>query len=266
MSDDPGNLIRAAKQLIETERLFGADFLPARRNPLPEEASQQGAMSAVGMRNGEEHADEGGAAPRMTPQQKAAALNELDASEVRPCSRCGLRAGCGQTVFGEGNPDAALVFVGEGPGAEEDRQGRPFVGQAGELLTKMIAAMGLRRQDVYICNIVKCRPPGNRTPMPDEVAACIGHLIRQLEIIRPKVIVAFGNPATQNLLNTKVGITRLRGLWQKLPILGEGLGGTPVMPTFHPAFLLRQYTQDHRQKVWDDLQKVMDLLGLKKRR
>ena len=235
MADGPGKLLKTARQLLETESLCGSDFLPAGRNPLP------------------------------VPATSTAALHDLDANEVRPCNRCGLRSGCRQTVFGEGDPDARIVFVGEGPGEEEDRQGRPFVGRAGELLNKMIGAMGVRRQDVYICNVVKCRPPGNRPPTPEEAIACRSHLVRQLQIIRPKVIVTLGNPATQNLLNTTVGITRLRGQWQRLPIIAEGLEGTPVMPTFHPAFLLRQYSQDNRQKVWDDLRKVMDLLGLKAR-
>ncbi|HUU59845.1 MAG TPA: uracil-DNA glycosylase, partial [Phycisphaerae bacterium] len=115
----------------------------------------------------------------------------------------------------------------------------------------------------YICNIVKCRPPNNRAPAPEEAAACWGYLVRQLEILRPKVIVTLGNPATKALLGTTIGITRLRGTWQRLPDIGDGLGGTPVMPTFHPAYLLRQYTPDNRRKVWSDLQQVMDLLGLK---
>ena len=130
----------------------------------------------------------------------------------------------------------------------------------------MIEAMGLRRQDVYICNILKCRPPGNRTPGPEEVECCWGFLVRQLQIIRPKVIVALGNPATQALLDTRVGITRMRGNWQQLPLIGQNLAGIPVMPTFHPAYLLRQYTQDNRKQVWSDLQQVMDLLGLRRRK
>jgi DNA polymerase len=154
------------------------------------------------------------------------------------------------------------VFVGEAPGVEEDRTGRPFVGRAGELLTKMIHAMGLRREDVYICNVLKCRPPENRTPSPQEAECCWPFLVRQLQIIQPRVVVSMGNPATKALLNTRVGITRLRGSWQQLPMIGEGLAGIPVMPTFHPAFLLRSYTPDNRRKVWDDLKKVMTALGL----
>ncbi|MHC4981842.1 MAG: uracil-DNA glycosylase [Planctomycetota bacterium] len=194
---------------------------------------------------------------------KAKALEDLEASEVRNCRRCGLCGGRTNTVFGEGHPDADVVFIGEGPGHEEDLTGRPFVGRAGELLTKMIQAMGLRREDVYICNIIKCRAPNNRSPNPEEVAACMGHLISQLQVIQPQVIVTLGNPATQALLQTRTGITRLRGQWQALPLIGEGLQGTAVMPTFHPAYVLRQYTEDVRGKVWSDLQEVMAKLGLR---
>jgi DNA polymerase len=122
--------------------------------------------------------------------------------------------------------------------------------------------MGLSRRDVFICNVVKCRPPNNRTPSPEEVAACWGYLVRQLQVIAPKCIVTLGNPATKALLNTRTGITRMRGTWVALGEIGEGLTGTPVMPTFHPAYVLRQYTPENRRKVWSDLQQVMDLLGL----
>jgi len=253
MSDQREQLARAARQLIAIEELFGGQFLPAERNPLPE-IEPAGASSAV-------EPAEGAAA--MGPQQKTEALEAIDAGEVRGCQKCRLCQSRTHTVFGEGNPDADLVFVGEGPGQEEDRTGRPFVGRAGELLTKMIRAMGLTRPDVYICNMVKCRTPQNRPPTPDEVDACWDYLIRQLQILQPKVIVTLGNPATQGLLNTRTGITKLRGTWQKLPNIGEGLWGIPVMPTFHPAYLLRQYSLDNRRKVWNDLQQVMAFLGLK---
>ncbi len=236
MGDESEKLARAAKQLIETEELFGS-YIPSGENPLPE--------------------------PRaMTAGEKAEALEKINAEEVQNCTSCGLSSGRNKTVFGEGDPDADLVFVGEGPGRDEDLSGKPFVGRAGELLTKMVGAMGITRKDVYICNIIKCRPPGNRAPNSDEVAACWDYLIRQLQIIRPKVIVTLGNPATQNLLHTRTGITRLRGQWQSLGLIGDGLEGTPVMPTFHPAFVLRQYTPDNRKKAWSDLQQVMEKLGL----
>lgn len=252
MSSTPSDPIAVARQILAIEELFGgAEFLPALRNPLPlPEVSPAVAGGAPR------------AAEELSPDEKAQALKAMNEREVMGCTKCSLSQGRTNTVFGEVNPDAALVFVGEGPGADEDRTGRPFVGRAGELLTKMIHAMGLTRDDVYICNIVKCRPPGNRAPAPEEVQACWSYLIRQLQIIRPKAIVTLGNPATQNLLQTREGITRLRGQWQKLPDLGEGLAGIPVMPTFHPAYVLRQYTVENRQKVWSDLQIVMGLLGL----
>ena len=256
MSDEREGLLRAAKQLIETDELLGGSFTPAVSNPLPACEVSEGAPPSPSAGRAEPSAE-------LDPADKAAALKELDEREVRKCTRCALCEARTRTVFGEGDPNADLVFVGEGPGQEEDRQGRPFVGRAGELLTKMIVAMGLSRERVFICNMVKCRPPGNRTPSPDEVQACWGYLVRQLQIIRPKVIVTMGNPATQNLLDTRTGITRLRGQWQELPDIGEDLAGTPVMPTFHPAYLLRQYTKDNRQRVWSDLQAVMEKIGLK---
>ena len=166
--------------------------------------------------------------------------------EIGDCRRCKLCEGRTHIVFGVGDPHAKLMFVGEGPGADEDAQGEPFVGRAGQKLNEMIRAIGLDRKDVYIANVVKCRPPGNRDPEPDEVATCSPFLYRQIEAIAPKVIVALGSPATKTLLQTKVGITALRGKW------GD-FRGIPVMPTFHPAFLLRQYTLLNRQAVFDDL-------------
>jgi DNA polymerase len=154
-------------------------------------------------------------------------------------------------VFGEGNAEARVVFVGEGPGAEEDRTGRPFVGRAGELLNKIIASVGWRREDVYICNVVKCRPPGNREPQMEEVASCRPFLERQLRSIHPKVIVTLGKPATSTLLGRTVAITKMRGIWHEWE-------GIPLMPTYHPAYLLRSYTRETRQAVWDDLRAVRD--------
>ncbi len=202
-------------------------------------------------------------APAKGDSEKQRLLNEVE-EQVGKCRRCGLRQGCTNVVFGEGNPDAQIVFVGEAPGEEEDRQGRPFVGRAGELLTKQINAMGVQRSDIYIANVCKCRPPGNRAPLADEVEPCREHLLLQLRIIRPKVIITLGNPATHALLNTTVGITRLRGQWQKMPDTDPDLAGIKVMPTFHPAYLLRAYTEDNRRKVWSDLQEVMKEVGLKR--
>ena len=167
------------------------------------------------------------------------------------CRRCALCEGRSTIVFGDGNPDADILFVGEGPGAEEDKRGLPFVGRAGELLTRMIErGMGLSRSAVYICNIVKCRPPGNREPLPPEIAACRPFLDAQIDAVAPKVIVALGRPATGVLLGRDVSITRVRGTWQEYR-------GIPVMPTFHPAFVLRQYTEENRRLVWGDLKSAL---------
>ena len=175
--------------------------------------------------------------------------------EVAACDRCPeLAAGRTNTVPGQGAPDADLMFIGEGPGADEDLQGLAFVGRAGQLLTKMIAAIDMTREQVFIANIVKCRPPGNRRPGPEECANCAPYLARQIEIIRPKVIVALGGTAAQYLLQTHDGITRLRGKFY--PYMGAKL-----MPTFHPAYVLRNYTPDTRQKVYDDLKQARAELG-----
>lgn len=248
MAREVDKLIAAARQLVEIQTQLGGGFLPARRNPLPPRKAKAQAEGP----------------PELSPREKAAALKQFQ--DELQCTRCRLCESRRTIVFGEGNPDAKLVFVGEGPGEEEDRQGRPFVGRAGQKLNEMIAAMGLKRQDVYIANVVKCRPPGNRAPQPDEAAACGQYLLRQLQIIRPKVIVTLGNPSTQYLLKTTIGITKIRGNWHKLPPLAPGLAGIAVMPTFHPAYLLRNYTPRTRKEVWDDLQKVMPALGLKPKR
>jgi len=200
----------------------------------------------------------------LSPAEAAAALAELDAGHVRGCTKCRLHASRTQTVFGVGNPRPELVFVGEGPGADEDAQGEPFVGRAGQLLTRMIAAMTLTREQVYICNVVKCRPPGNRTPSDDEMETCSPYLFRQLAILRPKVIVALGRPASQTLLATKTPITKLRGQFYDFPppaLAPMGLPPTRLMPTYHPAYLLRN--PPAKSEAWADLQQVMGLLGLK---
>lgn len=169
--------------------------------------------------------------------------------ELGDCARCKLHKGRKTLVFGEGNPNAALVFVGEGPGQEEDEQGRPFVGAAGQLLTDIIVkGMKLKREDVYICNIVKCRPPDNRNPETDEILACEPFLIKQLRAIKPKIIIGLGSVAVKTLLKTKESITSLRGKWRDYQ-------GIPLMPTFHPAYLLRKPAD--KKLVWDDIQKVM---------
>ena len=200
----------------------------------------------------------------LSAQAAAAALAELDARYVRGCTNCRLHAHRTQTVFGVGNPRPQLVFVGEGPGADEDAQGEPFVGRAGQLLTRMIAAMTLTREQVYICNVVKCRPPDNRTPADDEMETCAPFLFRQLAILRPRVIVALGRPATQTLLATKAPITKLRGRFQDFPppeLAHLALPPAKLMPTFHPAYLLRNPAA--KADAWEDLKQVMRFLGLK---
>ncbi|EYF02204.1 uracil-DNA glycosylase [Chondromyces apiculatus] len=187
-----------------------------------------------------------------TLDERRARLTVL-ASEVAGCQRCDLHAGRTHTVVQRGNPNSELVFIGEGPGMEEDRSGEPFVGPAGQLLDKMIAAMGYHRDDVYICNIVKCRPPNNRKPEAAEMAACSPYLATQLGIVNPRVIVALGATAVQGLIGTTEGITRLRGTWKLYK------GAIPLMPTFHPAYLLRQPSA--KREVWSDLKMVMTFLG-----
>ena len=167
---------------------------------------------------------------------------------VRHCRNCPLCETRLNAVPGEGNPHARLMFIGEGPGADEDRQGRPFVGAAGQLLDKMILAMQFKREEVYIANIVKCRPPRNRAPMPEEAQACIGYLEHQIRMIKPEVIVLLGATAAHFLLRREEGIMRLRGRWLEYD-------GIPVMPTFHPAFLLRQ--ESAKRDAWEDLKQVM---------
>ena len=174
-------------------------------------------------------------------------------AQLAGCTRCKLHSGRTQLVFGVGNPNARLMFVGEGPGRDEDLQGEPFVGKAGQLLDKMIVAMGLQRGDVYIANIVKCRPPGNRDPQPDEVGSCEPFLQRQIRLIKPEVIVALGRYASQTLAGETTAISRLRGKWLEY----EGIA---LMPTFHPAYLLRNPAE--KRPVWADLQEVMRRLGI----
>ncbi len=174
--------------------------------------------------------------------------------DIGDCTRCALHAlGRRQIVFGAGNPGADLMFVGEAPGADEDIQGEPFVGRAGQLLTKIIEAIGLSRADVYIANVLKCRPPGNRNPEPAEVSSCRPFLSRQIDSIRPKVIVALGTFAAHTLLETDVPISRLRGR------VHEFRDGIRLVPTFHPAFLLR--SPDRKRDVWEDMKIVRDLLA-----
>jgi len=200
------------------------------------------------------------AGPVLSRDEKLSALAALDRDEVKGCVKCGLHRTRDKTVFGEGNPDAQICFIGEGPGMNEDASGRPFVGRAGQKLDDMIRGMGMTREDVYICNIVKCRafmPDINkdRPPSEEETAACTPYLLKQMEIIRPKVIVTLGLPSTRYLLKSKDSMTRMRGNW-------HAWRGIKVMPTWHPAYVLRNYTEQTRREVWDDLKKVLVELAL----
>ncbi len=206
------------------------------------------------------------AVPRMQPQDAVSGVSAQSEilplpsetgplqsirEEIGDCKRCRLCEGRTHIVFGVGDPCATLMFIGEGPGEEEDRQGLPFVGRAGQLLTKMIAAMGKTREAVYIANIVKCRPPNNRNPQPDEIAACRPFLMQQISAIRPKIICTLGAFATKTLLETEQAISSLRGRFHRL-------GDIQVMPTYHPAYLLRNPAA--KKEVWEDLQKVIPFL------
>jgi DNA polymerase len=191
--------------------------------------------------------------PSVETQYASETLEDIR-RDLGDCQRCKLFSTRTNLVFGEGSPKAELMFVGEGPGADEDATGRPFVGRAGQLLTKMIEAIDLKREDVYIANVVKSRPPGNRAPESDEVKACIPFLFRQIAAIRPKLIVALGNPAMQALLDTKIGITKMRGQLLDYP----RISAIKVLPTFHPAYLLR--SPDKKREAWEDLKKVRAFL------
>ena len=178
--------------------------------------------------------------------------------DLGDCQRCKLAKKRKNLVFGVGNPSARLVFVGEGPGADEDLKGEPFVGEAGQVLNRIISAMELKREDVYICNVVKCRPPGNRDPETDEISACSPFLLRQIQSVKPEAIVALGKFAAQTLLDTKEPISKLRGKFRDFH-------GVPLMPTFHPSFLLRKQGEGDMESfwdVWDDMTQVLRLLKL----
>lgn len=191
-----------------------------------------------------------------TLQPSGDTLEKIQQDIGPDCRRCRLCEQRSKIVFGSGNPEARLVFVGEGPGADEDAQGLPFVGRAGQLLTQMIdgtaskEGIPIRRADVYICNVVKCRPPENRTPLPDEMEICGQFLFRQLMVIRPKAICALGSTAAKALLATKDGVTRLRGNWHKWRDI-------PLLVTYHPSYLLRPYNQNAKREAWEDLKKLL---------
>jgi uracil-DNA glycosylase family 4 len=228
----------------------GADALP----PAPEETIiatniQAKTIPAMNTSASKTHS----AAPSPVLEDKPSAL-KLIREDIGDCTRCRLHKGRTNLVFGVGNVNADLMFVGEGPGADEDAQGEPFVGRAGQLLNSMISAMGLKREDVYIANVVKCRPPGNRTPEKDECDTCSPFLMRQIEVIKPKAIVALGAVAAKNLLAMNDSMANLRGRWYDFR-------GSKLAVTYHPAYLLRDPRQ--KKEAWKDLQRVMKYLGLK---
>jgi uracil-DNA glycosylase len=242
---DPGAKRALADRLSYYRELGIYDFY--RREPLESDSAGDGASFGL-----DENPDS-----QICYQQSQTPLAILQSirEDLGECTRCKLhKQGRKQIVFGVGNPHADLMFVGEGPGADEDEQGEPFVGRAGQLLNNMIAAMGVKREEVYIANVVKCRPPGNRTPEPDECATCSPFLIRQIDAIQPKALVALGAVAARTLTGLNEPMMKMRGKW-------FDFRGVPLAVTYHPAYLLR----DPRQKVeaWKDLQMVMKALGLK---
>lgn len=196
----------------------------------------------------------------MAVAEKAKELEKIG-EQTRRCRLCDLGSQRTNAVPGEGSPNARIMFIGEAPGADEDAQGRPFVGRAGQLLDKIITACGLKRSDVYIGNILKCRPPGNRDPRAEEIISCLPYLQRQIEIIAPEIIVALGAHAARTLLDTTKSIGQLRGHFEQYY---SGIGRPPIkfMATYHPAYLLRNYSQENRKRVWEDMKKVLAELDL----
>jgi uracil-DNA glycosylase len=260
---------RIARQHLETSIFLGVDFLPVRMEVGERRADDDPIGTPAGSELSGRERDEvrpdevsSPANPQaaMVDDAKVIALAELRDRHDRACPHCTSATGHTQTVFGEGNPDADLMFIGEAPGEEEDRTGRPFVGRAGQKLNQIIEAMGFKRDNVYIANVLKSRPPNNRTPLKPEVDACGPFLAEQIRIIQPQVIVTLGGPATKMMLDTETGITRLRGQWSEYVDITANLA-IPVMPTFHPAYLLRNYTPETRKQVWSDMQAVLQRLS-----
>ncbi len=245
--DEARELLRSARAWVEEWAEEGVVSFPPAPAVAPDATAPESASPKKDAAPSPAEPASAVSAPETPTGPGGAAALARVRDELGECTRCELCQGRTQIVFGDGNPDADLMFVGEGPGEQEDRQGLPFVGRAGELLTRMIeAGLGIPRAEVYICNIVKCRPPGNRNPLPPEVSACRPFLDGQIDAVRPRTIVALGKPATSLLLGRDVAITRVRGSW-------HDYRGIPVMPTFHPAFILRQYTEQNRRLVWEDL-------------
>jgi len=271
-----GDLNRIVRQHAQTSRLLGVDFVPVYRTgaePTPESPPTQSEATTVSEATGpapafgeevDMFASPTAEPVEYAPEEAQRLLDELRERYERDAPHAQFNTQFTNIVFGEGDPRARLMFIGEAPGAEEDRTGRPFVGRAGHLLDKMIEAMGLTRERVYIANVLKTRPPGNATPTTEESRLCSPYLFEQIRIIHPEVIVTLGLPATHLLLGRTDSMARLRAHWWDY----RGVDGRviPVMPTYHPAYLLRSYTRENRQKVWSDLTMVMDRLGLSRSR
>lgn len=248
--------LRAARQHAETARLLGVDFVPMYRVTQDDEPDPAATEPAAGP------IIEAKPAAPVATGDKRAALDALRARYEQDAPHKNFVTAFTNIVWGDGDPDARLVFIGEAPGEEEDKLGKPFVGRSGALLNKMIEAMGLSRETVYICNVLKTRPVNNATPTPSEIEACAPYLHEQVAIIDPACIVTLGLPAAKAVLRCDANATMgsLRSRWAQMCLPGGKI--IPVMPTYHPAFLLRSYTPENRQKVWSDLQMVMQKLGL----
>lgn len=239
-------LVNEIRKALEVYTELGFEYLPVNRTDIVNFISGSGGHKPETMEHPQQVSEENAA---YVPNKKEA-LGNLK-NELGDCLRCKLSTGRKHIVFGEGDSEADIMFIGEGPGRDEDIQARPFVGDAGKLLTSLIVKLGLRREDVYIANIVKCRPPNNRNPEEDEISACLPFIKGQIGIIRPKAIVCLGKIAAQALTGSNVIISKLRGNFFKYDNI-------PVMPTFHPAYLLRN--PKDKWLTWDDMQKVLELL------
>jgi DNA polymerase len=239
-------IIDATIQAVEDMKRSGITHLAVSRETLAELGKPVARPAAAVVGNN--------GAPVAVPDNPAIAAElALIQGRANVCVKCKELARCRHSVvFGVGNPRAELMFIGEAPGADEDEQGEPFVGRAGQLLTKIILAMGYRREDVYIANVLKCRPPENRPPLPDEVTNCLPYLLAQIDLIKPKAMVALGATAVRSLLDVQLGITKMRGHWYTFRDI-------PIMPTFHPAYLLRN--PPAKKEVWDDMKAVLEKLG-----
>lgn len=264
------SILRAVRTRIEIEKGFGIDTITVSRpNKLNVQRSSNLLAEKQSMKtpdiDGRKRQTEGtnkrsskdatkplSDQTSVTEKGEGVQMLETLRNEMLTCHKCSLGKTRTNLVFGVGNPRATLMFVGEAPGRDEDLQGEPFVGRAGQLLTKIIEAIGLKRNDVYIANVLKCRPPGNRAPLPEEIVLCMPYLLKQIEIIQPKVLCALGTFAAQTLLSTKAPVGTLRGRFHDYK-------GIPIMVTFHPAYLLRN--PNDKAKVWEDMKKVRDLLS-----